>query len=391
MGLFCRMERATRLLYLLLSRETTLDPWKARDLIHNLGRDWTGLCVQDLLPFDLPPAVASRLCAPGMAEEADRLSDQCEELGIGLIGWEDESYPQLLRECEDAPLVLFWRGAFPILKERNLAIVGTRRPTGYGLRHTAQIVRELAPLSPLVISGMAFGIDISAHLAALDQGLCTWGVLAQGLDRIYPGAHQKQAIRILESGGTLLSEFPPGTPSRAYHFPRRNRIITGLCDALLVVESAGKGGSLISAELALSYNREVFALPGPVDRDQSAGCLELIRNCRAALIRDARDLAESMNWLPASWSGNRSTESWIERIERALPDHLQDMKSLLLFLTEADSRTQEELLRQTGWSARHLAVRLLEAELAGWLRLLPGNRVEARWPAQEMTQPNFPQ
>jgi DNA processing protein len=216
--------------------------------------------------------------------------------------------------------------------------------------------------------------------------LLTWGIFAHGLDRIYPGCHRPQAMRMLDSGGSLVSEFPPGVPSRAYHFPRRNRIVAGLADAVLVVESGLQGGSLLTAGMALSYHREVFAVPGPADRPESAGCHALIRENSAGLVSSGRDLAEAMDWLPRRSRQQQAelfgASALLDALETQLPPSLADLKDVLRWLAREGPQHQETIAVHTRWSPQYLASRILEAELRGWLFVRAGGYVEAVLPAE---------
>lgn len=218
---------------------------------------------------------------------------QNEQLSYYFIS--DPSYPVRLRQCTDAPLGLFYRGQhIDWQKPRTIAIVGTRQQTNYGKKIVAQLLSEL-PKDIVVISGLAKGVDADVHEQCLQHGLQTIGVLGHGLDRIYPASNRKLALQMLENGG-LFSEFLVGTKPDRMHFPMRNRIIAGLADAVIVVESKKNGGSLITADLANDYNREVFAFPGPVFHLESEGCHELIQNQRAQLLTNANDFLQYMNW-----------------------------------------------------------------------------------------------
>lgn len=382
-----KLDEDSRILFWQLSRETRVLPAMARDLIAHFGADWSRVNADDLVQAGLNPATAGRLSAPAERERAAAEMSLWEGEGRGWSVLGQTDYPERLSHCPDAPLALFWRGRAPQEHERNLAVVGTRRSTTYGLRMTRKVIEELSPLQPLIISGMAMGIDICAHLSALENGLCTWAVLAHGLDRIYPAVHKGEALRILNSGGSLLSEFPPGTPSHAFHFPRRNRIIAGLADAVWVVESGLKGGSMITASQALGYHRDVFALPGPADREQSAGCHQLIREQSAALGASARDIAEGLFWVPKierpGAGGLFDVPPLSERIDQALPPNLQDLKEVLLWLTEQGPVHVEQLADKTRWSAPYLASRLLEAEWSGWLYARAGGFYEAVAPGYD--------
>ena len=220
-----------------------------------------------------------------------------EKHGIRCITPADHEYPARMLDCNDAPLVLFSLGNVNYNAARMVAIVGTRKATDYGRCMCHTFVKELHELCPdvTIVSGLAYGIDIESHKAALEVGCPTIGVLAHGLDMIYPGAHRPVAKQMLSDGG-LVTEFMTRTTPLGHNFVRRNRIIAGLSDAVVVVESAAKSGSLITAEIAGSYSRECFAFPGSVGDPYSVGCNELIRDNHAALITSAMDFANAMNW-----------------------------------------------------------------------------------------------
>ncbi len=220
-----------------------------------------------------------------------------ERHGIRCVTPADSDYPARLLDCPDAPLVLFSLGNVNYNAAHTVGIVGTRKATDYGRRMCHTFVKELHELCPdiTVISGLAYGIDIESHKAALEAGFPTIGVLAHGLDMIYPSAHRPIAKQMLSDGG-LVTEFMSRTAPLSHNFVRRNRIVAGLSDAVIVVESAAKGGSLITAEIAASYNRDCFAFPGSVGDPYSVGCNELIRDNRASLITSAFDFVNAMNW-----------------------------------------------------------------------------------------------
>lgn len=250
---------------------------------------------------ELVPGVSDKLVAALDNADAFRRAEQevgfAEKNQIQCIPFVDERYPSRLRECEDAPLALFHRGNANLNALRVMAVVGTRHATAYGESLCASFVRDLKELCPdvLIVSGLAYGIDIHAHRAALLNGFPTVGVLAHGLDRIYPAAHRKTAIAMMDQGG-LLTEFMSGTNPDRQNFVKRNRIVAGMSDATLVVESASKGGALITAELAESYHRDCFAFPGRTTDVYSEGCNGLIKSNRASLVLSAEDFVEAMGW-----------------------------------------------------------------------------------------------
>jgi DNA processing protein len=209
----------------------------------------------------------------------------------------DDGYPRRLKECDDAPLMLFYKGTADLNATHIINIVGTRHSTPYGQDLIRRFVADLRTLCPdvLIVSGLAYGIDICAHRQALDNGLATIGVLAHGLDDLYPTAHRDTANRMVAQGG-LLTEFMTRTNADKLNFVRRNRITAGISDACVLVESAAKGGGLITTRISKDYNRDVFAFPGPVGAPYSEGCNRLIRDNGAALITSAEDLVKAMGW-----------------------------------------------------------------------------------------------
>ncbi len=218
-----------------------------------------------------------------------------EQYGIQTLFFLDPAYPQRLKNCIDSPVLLYYKGSSTLNPLKTIGIVGTRNATEYGKTITRRLVEELKDQQPLVVSGLAYGIDSCAHRAALDFSLDTLGVLGHGMDRIYPMANKVLAERMLSHGG-LITDFLHGTKPDRENFPRRNRIIAGLSDALVVVEAARKGGALITADIANSYNRDVFAIPGRIGDVYSEGCHYLIRTNRAALVQQADDIEYLMGW-----------------------------------------------------------------------------------------------
>ncbi len=218
-----------------------------------------------------------------------------EKHGVTALFYTDIAYPQRLRHCEDGPILLYFKGNTDLNNSKTIGIVGTRSATTYGKQVCEQIINDLASLNVLVVSGLAYGIDITAQKYALEKGLHTVGVVAHGHDRIYPSEHKKYADLMYNQGG-VISEFMSETKPERENFPKRNRIIAGMCDALLVVEAKESGGALITAEIANSYNRDVFAIPGRLNDEHSAGCNKYIKQNKAALVQSAKDIIEMMNW-----------------------------------------------------------------------------------------------
>ncbi len=230
-------------------------------------------------------------------QRAEEELEYAERHAITVLTPLDDGYPRRLKECDDAPLMLFYKGTADLNATHIINIVGTRHSTPYGQDLVRRFVADLRMLCPdvLIVSGLAYGIDICAHRQALDNGLATIGVLAHGLDDLYPTAHRDTANRMVAQGG-LLTEFMTRTNADKLNFVRRNRITAGISDACVLVESAAKGGGLITTRISKDYNRDVFAFPGPVGAPYSEGCNRLIRDNGAALITSAEDLVRAMGW-----------------------------------------------------------------------------------------------
>lgn len=317
------------------------------------------------------PGVTDRLVKALDCPEAFRRAEEelrfAERNHIRCIPFTHEDYPSRLRECEDAPLALFFRGNTNLNALRVVSIVGTRHSTPYGQSLCNDFLTDLANVVPdvLVVSGLAYGIDIHAHRSALRSGFPTVGVLAHGLDRIYPSAHRNTAVEMLEHGG-LLTEFMSGTNPDRQNFVRRNRIVAGMADATIVVESAAKGGALITAELAESYHRDCFAFPGRIGDEYSAGCNGLIRSNRAALITSAEDFVQAMGWC----SGIRKAEN----IQRQLfPELTEEEQSVVNLLQKSPEGIQiNTLVVEADIPIQRMSALLFELEMKGVVRPMAG-------------------
>ncbi len=280
----------------------------------------------------------------------------------------DDNYPKRLRECADAPILFYFKGDTDLNATRIISVVGTRHATDYGREMTEELLRDLSISFPdlLVVSGLAYGIDVCAHRAALRHQLPTVAVLAHGLDRIYPPAHRSVAVEMLQRGG-LLSEFHSGTEPDRPNFVRRNRIVAGLADATVVVESAEKGGSLITADIAFSYGRDVFAFPGRVNDYRSKGCNALIRKNKAGLITSAAEMVSALCWdaTKKATPAPIQTEMFFGEDER--------MGKVIALLREKGDLHIDQLAIAMGLSVRELSALLFEMEMNGWVKALPGN------------------
>ena len=250
----------------------------------------------DILP-DMPARLVQAFDHPEILRRCEAELSFAEKNRIACLTEEDEAYPSRLRECSDAPLVLFYQGTADLNRRHIISMVGTRNATDYGKDLCLRFIRDLKESLPdaIIVSGLAYGIDIHAHRAALQCGLDTIGVLAHGLDRIYPFVHRNTASEMTSHGG-LLTEFMSGTNPDRQNFVKRNRIVAGISDATVVVESAKKGGSLITAEIAEGYHRDCFAFPGRIGDAFSEGCNHLISANRAVLLQSADELVKAMNW-----------------------------------------------------------------------------------------------
>ncbi len=287
--------------------------------------------------------------------------------GYRCLPYWDEDYPARLRECVDAPTLLYYRGTANLNATHTLSIVGTRRMTDYGRRICENFLHDLAELCPdaLVVSGLAYGVDICAHRAALANGLDTVGVLAHGMDRIYPPVHRDTAAQMTRQGG-VLTEFPIGTNPNRQNFVRRNRIVAGMCEATIVVESAAKGGALITAGMAGSYNRECFAFPGRVGDSTSEGCNKLILQNSAMLLTSAEDLVQALNWHTATGHSRP--------IQRELfPELTAEQEKLYRILRQHPDGIQiNTLVVESETPVYRLTSLLFELELKGLVRPLFG-------------------
>ena len=280
----------------------------------------------------------------------------------------DERYPSRLRECDDAPIALFFKGNADLNALRIINMVGTRNATEYGKQLCASFLRDLKILCPevLVVSGLAYGIDIHAHRAALANSLPTIGVLAHGLDRIYPSVHRKTAVDMLQQGG-LLTEFLTGTNPDKHNFISRNRIVAGMADATIVVESAAKGGSLITADIAESYHRDCFAFPGRTMDASSIGCNQLIRDNKAALLLSAEDFVKAMCWDASSQSRKA------ENVQRNLFPELSEEEQRIVSLLQAQGALQiNTLVVEADIAVHKMNAILFELEMKGVIRILAG-------------------
>jgi DNA processing protein len=276
----------------------------------------------------------------------------------------DEAYPKRLTHCEDSPVMLYFKGKTDFNSEKIISIVGTREATEYGKKVCENLIADLAIHNPIIVSGLAYGIDICAHKAALDNNLSTVCGLAHGLDKIYPSLHANTANKMLENGG-WLTDFTSKTSPDRENFPRRNRIVAGISDATIVIESKAGGGSLITADIANSYNRDVFAFPGRIDDVCSVGCNNLIKQNKAALIQSAADIIYIMGW--------EKTKTKNAPVQKKLFIELSNDEEILVnVLKEKDSINIDDLCLVCKLPMSKVSGLLLTLEFSGVVKSLPG-------------------
>ncbi|MDP3462032.1 MAG: DNA-processing protein DprA [Bacteroidales bacterium] len=284
---------------------------------------------------------------------------------IKPIFYKDKDYPRRLQHCADSPLMLYYKGNTDLNAQRVIAVVGTRNASDYGRHLCEQLIEGLVKSNVLIVSGLAYGIDSCAHRASLKEGLPTVGVLAHSLDRIYPYMNKGLAEKMLLQGG-LLTEFLSGTIPDRENFPRRNRIVAGMCDAVVVVESAKKGGALITADIANSYNRDVFAFPGRVGDVYSEGCNYFIRTNRAALLESADNIRYLMGWDDPKNKPSAQT--------KLFRDFSEDEEKIMSVLKLTQDIGIDDIMLNSELTASKVAAILLSFEFEGLVSALPGKR-----------------
>ncbi|WP_350284154.1 DNA-processing protein DprA [uncultured Croceitalea sp.] len=288
---------------------------------------------------------------------------------LGFHYYKDETYPKRLKHCIDSPILLFSTGNIDVTNTRIISIVGTRNITSYGLAFCEQFIEEIAPLNPVIVSGFAYGVDITVQKSAIDHNLQTIGCLAHGLNQIYPKGHKKYVNQVKQNGGFFTEFWSESNPERE-NFLKRNRIIAGLSEATIVVESAEKGGSLVTADIAHGYNRDVFAVPGRATDKYSLGCNNLIKQQKAQLLTSAADLVYLLGWqLDEQQNQPVQKQLFVEldETERSIYDYLQLNGKQLLDTVALECRLPIFKVSST----------LLNMEMKGVIRPLPGKLFEA--------------
>lgn len=348
-----------------------IGPIRAKQLISHFGNAEAIFKESTQALSKLPSIGAERAAAIKKKEVLERAEKEIafiESKNIKTYFYTDSAYPYRLKECADSPLMLYGLGNLHPDNGHLIAIVGTRKPTDRGKSYAEKLIKELSERmnNITIISGLAYGIDICAHRAALATGVPTIGIPAHGLDTIYPSSHRNTAAQMLEKGG-ILTEFCSKTIPEAGNFVRRNRIIAGLSDAVIIVESKEKGGSLITANYANGYNRDVFAFPGRADDKESAGCNQLIKRNIAALIENADDLIRYMNWDLIAQNK--------QPVQTQLFDELTDTERRILeqLRSHGDGLHINELALLLQMPFSSISAELITMEFKGLVRALPGS------------------
>lgn len=311
----------------------------------------------------------SEIQNPEVLQKAEKELAFVEKNNIDTFFISDKKYPHRLRECTDAPVLFYFKGEADFNADKIISIVGTRQSTNYGNSFCDTFLKEISERLPdtLIISGLAYGIDIHAHRAALKCNLQTIGILAHGLDRIYPSAHRQTAVDMIKNGG-LLSEFPSNTEPDRFNFVRRNRIVAGMADAVIVVESDEKGGSLITAEIANSYCKDVFAVPGKITDKYSRGCNKLISSHKADLFKSTEYFLEQMGW-----DNESKKKKKLPKQQELFINLSEDEQAVIGKLTLHETLHIDSLSRELNIPAYQLFSLLLEMEMKGIIKNMPGN------------------
>lgn len=299
-------------------------------------------------------------------EKGHKIAEDCKKYNVEIIFYQHPDYPRRLKQCPDAPIILYKKGGANLNESKIVSIVGTRKISEYGKRICDELIHSLSQSNCTVISGMAYGVDIAIHKNCILQGIPTIGVMAHGLEMIYPREHKKTSEQMLEHGA-LLSEFPPYTNPDRENFPMRNRIVAGMSDATIVVESQKKGGSLITADLSNDYNRDVFAYPGTVYDINSEGCNQLIANNKAHLLLNGEDFIKKMGWATVP----------PKVIQKSFFPELSDYEQKIINLIQSDKNINiDSVSMKLTMPISELSVHLFQLEMNGIIRPIPGNKFQ---------------
>ncbi|WP_367756233.1 DNA-processing protein DprA [Flavobacterium sp. WC2430] len=301
-------------------------------------------------------------------EKANQELDYINANAVNTVYFQDEAYPERLKQCIDGPLLLFSSGNINLKNRKIISIVGTRQITSYGTEFCRKLIEDLAPLDPIIVSGFAYGVDIVAHQLAIEHNLQTIGVVAHGLNQIYPKTHKKYVAKVEENGGFMTEFWSSSNPDKE-NFVRRNRIVAGMSEATIVIESADRGGSLITANMANDYNRDVFAVPGRVTDKYSQGCNNLIKTQKANVLTSAADVVYILNW---------DIQKEIKPVQKQLFVTLdEDEQKVYDYLLKTGKELMDIIALRCDFPIYRISGLLLNMELKGVVRPLPGKLFEA--------------
>lgn len=301
-------------------------------------------------------------------EKANQELDFIQKNEINVAYFQDENYPERLKHCIDGPVLLFTSGNIDLKNKKIISIVGTRQITSYGIEFCRKLMEDIAPLNPIIVSGFAYGVDIVAHQLAIENNLQTIGVVAHGLNQIYPKTHKKYVAKVEQNGGFMTEFWSSSNPDKE-NFVRRNRIVAGMSEATIVIESADRGGSLITANMANDYNRDVFAVPGRVTDKYSQGCNNLIKTQKANVLTSAADLIYILNW---------DLEKETKPVQKQLFVTLDaDEQKVYDYLLKTGKEVMDIIALQCDFPIYRISGLLLNMELKGVIRPLPGKLFEA--------------
>lgn len=350
-----------------LSMVHQVGPKTAKELIKTIGSAELVLKskARTLLQVNgVGPSVAESLRKSEVLERAEQELNFINKHNIRAIIYTDADYPFRLKRCADGPLVIYVKGNSNLENRKVIALVGSRLATEYGKGICKEFIQEIKNYNPIIVSGLAYGIDIAAHKEALNAGLETFAVVGHGLDKLYPSSHRSIALEIINQGA-LISEFYSGIKPDRENFPARNRIIAGLSDAVVVVEARDQGGALITADIANSYNRDVFAFPGRINDAQSAGCNSLIKNNIAQMLCSASEFIANLGW------GEAQQNAIQKKLFTEISD---DEKEIVQYLISENNRAHfDKILNHLNWKHSKLVTVLLQLEINGLVKSMPGS------------------
>ena len=346
-----------------------IGPISAKKLIEHLGNA-EAVFKEKAHNLLLVPGIGKRtvdsIIKQNVLSQAEKEISYIEKNHIKPLYFKAKDYPNRLKHCTDGPIMLYFKGQANFNIPKVVSIVGTRTPSEYGKSLCQHLIKELSTTDVLIISGLAYGIDVCSHQEAMDQGLKTVGVLGHGLDRLYPAQNRKVAERMLENGG-LLTEFLPGTKPDRTNFPMRNRIVAGISDATIGIESKASGGSLITAQLAFDYNRDVMAFPGRPDDELARGCNNLIKKNIAQLINSGKEVMKNLGW--------EALEPKERQIQKALfVDFTPNEQRIVEVIMDSKPHSIDEISLNSKLSISKTAALLLALEFKGVVKALPGKQ-----------------